>query len=314
MNSAEEGAAPLINANFMMPWFMGAAWIPKYNGDSAKFVEWRAQVEAMLRAQGLNNQQQADFVLGALEGEPKRELMLAKPTEKDTGVKVLDFLQNLYAKPPTKAQLRSNFFNCKQQTQEPINAFILRLREVFSRWQDLDDDREEEEDGDLLLDQFMVGLCKGPIKQELSRQMRRRENMTFRTACKEARALEKELQDEDDTFVSNRIAAYAAPKPSVGNPDKLKEQIHSELKEELLGEMKREIREQLKSISSAIVEDIRTQLQVPTPSPPPQSRRPRPETPSFQWDERGRPICKSCGGAGHIQRYCPQRPARGKDF
>lgn len=42
---------------------MGAAWIPKCGGDKGKFSESRTQVEAMLRAQALS-QQQADFVLG----------------------------------------------------------------------------------------------------------------------------------------------------------------------------------------------------------------------------------------------------------
>ena len=65
-----------------MPWFMGAAWIPKFDGEKARFVGWRAQVEAMLRAQRLNQQQQAGLVLGTPEGE---------------------------------AQLRAGFFNCKQR-------------------------------------------------------------------------------------------------------------------------------------------------------------------------------------------------------
>lgn len=53
------------------------------------------------------------------------------------------------------------------------------------------------EDGeDLLLDQLMVGLCAGPIKQELSRQLRRDEQLTFSVACKEAQALEQELQEK----------------------------------------------------------------------------------------------------------------------
>lgn len=57
-----------------MPWFMRAAWIPKSGGQKGTFSEWRVQVEAMLRAQRPSQQQQADFVLGALEGEAKREL------------------------------------------------------------------------------------------------------------------------------------------------------------------------------------------------------------------------------------------------
>lgn len=46
---------------------MGAAWIPKSYGDIIKCEEWKGQVEAMLRAQWLNQQQRAHFLLGALE-------------------------------------------------------------------------------------------------------------------------------------------------------------------------------------------------------------------------------------------------------
>ncbi|CAL9705994.1 unnamed protein product [Knipowitschia caucasica] len=106
----------------MMPWFMGAAWIPKFGGKRDQFGEWKAQVEAMLRAQGLSQQQQVDFVLGALE------VMLATANEKDTSAKIMDLLERVYGQPATKAQARMNFFNCKQKTDESINAFVLRLR------------------------------------------------------------------------------------------------------------------------------------------------------------------------------------------
>lgn len=98
-----------ITAQFIMPWFMGAAWIPKFDGDKSKFEEWRGQVEVMLRAQGLNPEQQADFLLGALEGEAKRELHLVESENKNTGQKVLEALKKLYSKPTTKAKLRAFF-------------------------------------------------------------------------------------------------------------------------------------------------------------------------------------------------------------
>lgn len=123
-------------AQFVTPWFMGAAWIPKFDGNRAKFGEWRVQVEAMLRVQGLNEQKQADFLLGALEGNAKRELHLVQPASKNTGVKVLQQLQTLYAKPTTKTQLRASFFNCRPRVGEAVSAYILRLREFFSRCQE----------------------------------------------------------------------------------------------------------------------------------------------------------------------------------
>ncbi|XP_041920929.1 uncharacterized protein LOC121684874 [Alosa sapidissima] len=197
-NQQTQGSSnPAVTAQFIMPWFMGAAWIPKFNGDKTKFEEWRGQVEAMLRAQGLNPLQQADFLSGALEGEAKRELQLVEPGNKNTGEKVLDILQKL--------------------------------------WRERDAGGTEEGD-DLLLDQLMVGLCAGPVKQELSRQMRRDARMTFAAACKEARALEHELQEGDDAILSQRITAPT--QDTTADLELLKTQIRAELQQGLMGEVK----------------------------------------------------------------------------
>ena len=199
-----------------MPLFMGAAWIPKFNGEKGKFTEWRVQMEAMLRAQGLSRQQQADFVFGALEGDAKRELQLTNPRVKDKGQKVLDLFGRLYAKPATKIQLRVSFSNYRQRADENVNAFILRLRELFSRWQERNEGEDDEGD-DLLLDQLMMGLQAGPIKQELSRQMWRNERMTVAATCREARALEQELQDGEDAILSQRVTVPARSSTTTAN-------------------------------------------------------------------------------------------------
>lgn len=120
----------------------------------------------------MNELQQVDFLLTALEGEAKREIQLVLPPDRNTGKKILDFLQNLYFKPTTKAQLRANFFNCTQQPNENINAYILRLREMFFKWQEHGDVAVDDQD-DMMLDQLMVGLRKGPVKQEMNWLMRR---------------------------------------------------------------------------------------------------------------------------------------------
>uniref|UniRef100_A0AAV2MDP0 Uncharacterized protein n=1 Tax=Knipowitschia caucasica TaxID=637954 RepID=A0AAV2MDP0_KNICA len=71
---------------------------------------------------------------------------------------------------------------------------------AFCTWQEKDEGGTGDSD-DLLLDQFMVGLRRGLVKQELSRQLRRRDGTTFKAACTEARALEQELQVEEESLV-----------------------------------------------------------------------------------------------------------------
>lgn len=133
-----------------------------------------------------------------------------------------------------------------------MGAFVLRLRELYYRWQERDEGEDEERD-DLLLDQVTVGLRAGPIKQELSRQLRRNEQMTFQAMCKEARALEQELQDGEGTTLSQRVTAPASRHTTTTNLGELKEQIQAELQQGL-------IMEQMKALSTNLVEEVRSQL------------------------------------------------------
>ncbi|KAL7394403.1 hypothetical protein ABVT39_025577 [Epinephelus coioides] len=146
--------------------------------------------------------------------------------------------------------------------------------------------------------------------------------------CKEARAQEQELQDGEDTVLSQRVSATASQNTTTVNMEPLKDQIRAELQQGLMGEMRKDIMEQMKALSANLLEEMRTQLstrEVPSTSPmdhsttvprAPQARRQLAGTmtPVYQWDAQGRPICRSCGLAGHVQRWCPRRPARLQDF
>lgn len=172
----------------------------------------------------------------------------------------------------------------------------------------------------------MVGLRMGPIKQELSRQIRRNEHMTFEDIYRVARALEVELQEGEDLALSQRVTA-PTPRNDAANLEQLKSQLRAELQQGLMGEVK----EQIKSLSTCLMEEIKTQLATATRElrPAPGSRplgsstastsappvRPRKATaPTYQWDAEGRPICRRCGEAGHVQRRCPHRPSVRRDF
>lgn len=193
---------------------------------------------------------------------------------------------------------------------------------MFSRWREQDVDGTEQRD-DLLLDQLIVGLCTGPIKQELSRQIRRDTTMTFTAVCSEARALERELQEEEDTTLSHRVTVPTT-RDTKADLESLKDQIREDLRQGLIGEMK----EQMKALSANLMEEVKIQLAnrelPPTPRAPPrdhmarasagQMRGRQAAAPSYQWDARGRPICQNCGEAGHVQRHCDKRPSRRWDF
>lgn len=332
--SAEEQEAnvqPQI-ANVFMPWFMGAPWVPKFSGEgeSCRFIEWRTQIEALIRAQGLNSQQRVDFVLSALEGNAKREVALLTSEQRNTDTTILQALSQLYGSQQPIAQLRIQFFKCKQEPGEDVRAFTLRLRELHHKW------RAREPliagtDDELLRTQFIMGLRPGTTNQELQRLLRRTPTLTFTEACEEAKALEQEQGQAEATQVcpifTSTSKTAAAKAPVIDGWQQMKEALRAELREEL--------REQVTLLGKSIVDELQGRLNISplAPSPPtaapqtsvvPTSTRPswspQPNAPRrqrlgsappaqsfYQWDAQGRAICRDCGEAGHIQRFCPRR-------
>lgn len=120
----------------VMPWFMAAPWCPKFKGAGGtnSFGEWRIQVQAILRAQRLSAPQQVDFIMNALEGDAKREVLLMELVEEASATDIFKQLETLYGDKTSLAQIRVRFFKCRQGAEEGPGAFTLRLRELFARW------------------------------------------------------------------------------------------------------------------------------------------------------------------------------------
>lgn len=313
----------------IVPWFLGGPWVPKFEGGQGQlsFGQWRAQIESFLRAQNLSVAQRVDFVLSALQGEARREVLLLPDAKRRTAEDIFQELQGLYGEKTTAAQLRTQFFSCKQRPGEGVGAYILRLRECLHQWSQKEelDPRAIDEN---LTSQLMLGLQPGPVQIELQRLLRRSEPMTFADLCKEAKAVEQEHQQtpeeahtrevhstplQDEGHVRRAAAvAESSTRSSVADWQSVKEALRSEVMAE--------VREQMSTLKDDLLGEIKQQLQgLRTQQPQGPSRqagrmdvRPRDQrragrTP--QWDEQGRPICLQCGRVGHMQRHCPSRGA-----
>lgn len=74
--AAEPGPQLGVTPGFF-PWFAGGPWIPKFGVEKCEqFGEWKHNIQVCLRALTLNNEQKIDLVMGALGGEPRREVDL----------------------------------------------------------------------------------------------------------------------------------------------------------------------------------------------------------------------------------------------
>lgn len=298
------------------PWFAGGPWIPKFGVDKCEqFGEWKRNIEVCLRALALNNKQQIDLVMGALGGEPRREVDLLAEDKRDTVDKILTFLEQLYGHEAGLAELRGAFFTCKQHPGEGVGSFILRLRECYSRWRKKEP--AEGDDDDTLRSQLVAGMAAGPVKRELQRMIRRPPGLSFAEACKEARAVEKESTSEGPsdgaearrTYVPHSRGKDAPPGDFPAPPDAWQ----ATLKEELF----QELREQVKGLHDSLLEELRGRTagagtDRSTSGDAPRRRQRQSTGAVARWDEQGRPICLQCGKAGHMRRECPdrQQPAR----
>lgn len=65
-------------------------------GLGIKLGEWRQQIETMLSLQSISDSHKADFVLGLLNGEAKREILTLERACRNTPKKIFDVLIALY--------------------------------------------------------------------------------------------------------------------------------------------------------------------------------------------------------------------------
>ncbi|XP_062383843.1 uncharacterized protein LOC134071222 isoform X2 [Sardina pilchardus] len=179
----------------MTPVFMGAPWSQKFSGvgTELKFRDWKQQLETMLSLQALNEQQKAAFVLSNLEGEARREILTLESADRDTPTKIFAALARLYGEITSIAALRTQFFNCRQESGQSLKSFSLRLRELFSRLKERRDGLANEDP--VLRDQFIMGLKDDHVRRELRQQVRRNSGLSFADVWKEALALEEEQND-----------------------------------------------------------------------------------------------------------------------
>lgn len=291
----------------MMPFFMGGPWVSKFSGAQSdiKFGEWKSQIETMLTFQPIRETQKADFILGLLDGDARREILTLDRSERNTPKKIFDALFALYGDNTHVSTLRTQFYNCRQEPNQSLRAFSLKLRELFSRLKQKD--TIDADQGNLVLrDQFIMGLKEGPIRQELRRQVRKRPELTFEEVKTEALALEDE---RGESWPPYDCAAVSRAPPSP--------RVVADWKEQLRAEIMNDVKAQMSVMTKTILEEIRNTASPPLEAPRHPGRSPRPNTPrnysNFKWDPQGRPICSLCEQIGHISRRCPSKQSA-QDF
>ncbi|KAJ8353562.1 hypothetical protein SKAU_G00211290 [Synaphobranchus kaupii] len=262
----------------------------------------------MLRSQALMEEQQTEFMLGALEGRAQREVQVLGEGQ---GVNVLwKELDDRYGHPTPLPIALNRVFQCRQQPGVPLFDYQLDLCELHSRWREWEPGGEGKDDS-LLHDQFLLGLLDGLVKQDLQQQVRRQTSLTFRQVSVEVHALERELWGEEGLASQVPVASLATREPPCRPEVDL-----GQWKEEVKRKLRQELQDKLAALGKTQVSE-----QQCAPGPVAQlsggtepqgannnhSYGPLSDQHSFpyRWDEWGRPICRECGEVGHVQQRCP---------
>ncbi|XP_029917855.1 uncharacterized protein LOC115366482 [Myripristis murdjan] len=283
----------------MMPIYPGAPWVPKFGGPDSelKYGEWKEQLQGLLEYAGLAEPRKVSILMGALTGLAKRQVQVLAEGDRDTTAKIFSVLDGLYRGRAPIALVRSQFFNCQQNPEEPVQSYILRLRELHRRLQQHDPDEAPTDDH--LKEQFLLGLEEGSLLQALRRHARQNPNGTFDALQQEARLLEEDQRGHRTEVTCMAVGgtnSYKSRSQNVDWKQELKQEIMTELKDQLRDWTQELIRE-LKPRSppqGAAYQGQPERVYVPAPT-------------SNSWDTDGKPICRRCKKSGHIARFCKNR-------
>ncbi|CAL9689427.1 unnamed protein product [Knipowitschia caucasica] len=283
------------------PIYPGAPWVPKFEGQDGnlKYSEWKEQIQGLLESNNLAEAQKVKIVIGALSGLARRQINVLAEDERDRVTKVFAALDQLYAKIIPLSVVRSQFFGCVQKPGEPVQSYVLRLKELYCRLEE--QDTEQAPTDSHLRDQFMLGLEDGALLRALKRVVRLAPDTTFSAIQQEALILEEENMGSRSPHAT--CAAVREHNPSRSHPQ-------AELWKQ---ELKREIVDELKDFTRELLRELRpnSPVHVPIHRNAPQRSTERRYNPQFadRRDERGRPICRKCNLPGHIARFCNMAPA-----
>lgn len=109
---------------------------------------------------------QVQILIGALGGEPKREIEVIDVGKRDKVSKVFEYLDSLYQRETPLPVLRSQFYGCRQRSGEPFNLFVLCLKKLYCKLQRRDPTETSSEE--LLKEQLFLGMEDGPLARHCS--------------------------------------------------------------------------------------------------------------------------------------------------
>lgn len=132
--------------------------MPRFGGPDPelKYEDWKEQLPCFVQYAGQTEQQKEGVLMGSLTGVAKRQISVLVEEEHNTAAKIFAALDSLYKGRVPVSMVGTQFYGCRQKPDEPVQSYVLRLKEFHCRLKQLDPDGAPTNDH--LKKQFLLGL------------------------------------------------------------------------------------------------------------------------------------------------------------
>lgn len=179
--------------------------------DAEQFVK---EAKIVLQLQPMTDPVAAGWILNAIEGRPKQDLLMRDLGEINTPEKIFEILVNQWGDQRNATTLTAALLKRQQGRHESIREYASALKLLWTKAKNAS--HEEYFSETFLRDIFINGLSSTSLKQEMRRYIRDHPHATFANSEQEAQRWVKENQEEASveqssvvTLLEKRVAELA---------------------------------------------------------------------------------------------------------
>lgn len=156
--------------------------LPKFSGDGDAEAFIR-EAKLMMRLQPMRDTVAAAWLLGALEGQARQQILSMEAEEIDTPAKIFAVLEQHWGEQRDSSTLAAAFYKRQQGLAETVCEYAAALRVL---WAKTNATKSDTLSIDTLRDTFVNGLNPASLRRDMKRFLREKPILSFKEATKEA--------------------------------------------------------------------------------------------------------------------------------